>query len=72
MVGPVSLCWILPGGFDGSQELCPLALALYSLQRNLRAARSNQRIGHDGKGAIECLEYVKMMKRGVDVVATQQ
>jgi hypothetical protein len=43
MVGSVSLKWIIPGSFDGSQELCPLLLALYRLQRNLRASCSNLR-----------------------------
>jgi hypothetical protein len=55
MMGSVSLCWIIPGSFDGSQELCPLLLALYRLQRNLRASWSNlrrpkaQNTGHGGE-----------------------
>jgi hypothetical protein len=43
MMGSVSLCWIIPGSFDGSQELCFLSLAPYNLHRNLRAAWSNLR-----------------------------
>jgi hypothetical protein len=43
MMASVSLCWIIPGSFDGSQELCFLSLAPYNLHRNLRAAWSNLR-----------------------------